>query len=286
MPPRSRRTTISPSMDVSRKFFIFSGTLSVQLSDTPSMTVETCIETCVSAGYIRAGLVAGSQCWCGNVIKPGNHVVSNGSCSTACTGNPTEICGGNGDMLEHSIGPPVAPQGVSWFGEWYGTFNGDFICLPDESTRRSLHHFQESSDLMTVELCISTCDAGGFSIAGVEYESECWCGNADMYGRQIIHPSTSVCNFPSPGNPAEICGGANALSEFAFPFRSVSIGPGQPFTFPYNATRVVSWCGNTTTPALSALSTSSSECNMSCTNYADFVCGGANRLSIASRVRF
>ena len=57
-----------------------------------------------------------------------------------------------------------------------------------------------------------------------------------MYGRQIIHPSTSVCNFPFPGNLAEICGGADALSELVFPFRSVSIGPGQPFTFPYNAT--------------------------------------------------
>jgi len=39
-----------------------SGTLFVQLSDTRSMTVETCIDTCVSAGYIRAGLIAGSQC--------------------------------------------------------------------------------------------------------------------------------------------------------------------------------------------------------------------------------
>jgi hypothetical protein len=36
--------------------------LSFQLDDSSNMTVENCVDTCSAAGYIRAGLVAATQC--------------------------------------------------------------------------------------------------------------------------------------------------------------------------------------------------------------------------------
>ncbi|EDR00467.1 uncharacterized protein LACBIDRAFT_313372 [Laccaria bicolor S238N-H82] len=312
-------------------------TLSFELGTSADMTVETCIDSCISAGYIRAGLVAGSQCWCGNVIKPGNIAVSNSSCSTSCPGNTSVVCGGVNDMLEYSIRPPVIAQEVGSFGQWESSFRGDFICLPDIPTLRSLHHLQERSDFMTVERCLNACDAGGFSLAGLEFGSECWCGNADMYGRPPIFPSSSACNFPCAGNPAQVCGGSNALNEYVFPTRSISVGPPAPFNFPYNGTwnyrgclsdeaylsggqRILPyqpsnpigpeemtpflcmdrcsadgwvfagfefsqecWCGNLTQTIINANSVPNSQCNMACTNYADFTCGGSNRLGFASK---
>jgi hypothetical protein len=62
------------------------------------------------------------------------------------------------------------------------------------------------------------------------------CGNADMYGRPPIFPSSSACNFPCAGNPAQVCGGSGALNEYIFPTRTISVGPPAPFNFPYNGT--------------------------------------------------
>lgn len=39
------------------------------------MTVETCIDTCVSARYIRPDSLL--NLWCGNVVKPGSDIISN-----------------------------------------------------------------------------------------------------------------------------------------------------------------------------------------------------------------
>ena len=51
------------------------------------------------------------------------------------------------------------------------------------------------SGAMTVELCQSSCKASGYQYAGLQYSSECWCGNA--YGRYGT-PSSSPSPSPSP----------------------------------------------------------------------------------------
>ncbi|EDQ99397.1 uncharacterized protein LACBIDRAFT_335035 [Laccaria bicolor S238N-H82] len=207
-------TKTSPWMVVSRMPYPPPTTLSFnQFSTFTSTTVENCINVCSAANYIRAGLVAGSQCWCGNVIKPGNSGVSEGLCSAACTGNATEVCG-----VAHVR-----------------------LCR-DIPSARTLHHLEERSDSMTVQRCLDACLAQDFALAGLEYGSECWCGNADMYGRHRITPASSACNFPCAGNPVQICGGANGLNIYDRSGKGLTVGPPSPFTSPYNNTWFFNAC--------------------------------------------
>ncbi|KAH7138161.1 WSC domain-containing protein [Dendryphion nanum] len=62
-------------------------------------SAATCTQACFDNGYILAGLEYSGECWCGNSIqndqaKPvaGDAVTS--GCSSVCTGDPSEICGG------------------------------------------------------------------------------------------------------------------------------------------------------------------------------------------------
>ena len=58
---------------------------------------------------------------------------------------------------------PVLPAGWSSVG-----------CVSDNSAR-ALTGFSVTNDQMTYDSCISTCAAQGYSIAGIEYGSECYC---------------------------------------------------------------------------------------------------------------
>ncbi|CCA76659.1 hypothetical protein PIIN_10649 [Serendipita indica DSM 11827] len=91
----------------------------------------------------------------------------------ACSGDVSEFCGGsNGLSVYHSTG---APQPID---EYNGsTFSG---CYKDSTRNRVLPHraAPEHNYDQTIEICIDACNALGYAFAGVEYASECWCGDA------------------------------------------------------------------------------------------------------------
>jgi hypothetical protein len=66
-------------------------TLPVPITSSNSMTPASCKASCV--GYTYYGVEYGQECWCGNTFAAGT-VVSY-SCSYACTGDSTQICGGS-----------------------------------------------------------------------------------------------------------------------------------------------------------------------------------------------
>ncbi|CAI6335351.1 unnamed protein product [Periconia digitata] len=59
-----------------------------------SMTTETCLTTCGKKGFPFAGTEFGRECYCGVVLGNGTLPTDAGQCSTPCTGNSTETCGG------------------------------------------------------------------------------------------------------------------------------------------------------------------------------------------------
>lgn len=80
-------------------------------------------------------------------------------------------------------------------------------CFKDDS-KRDLdgHNFYDRN--MTTDLCVSTCRSKGFSHAGTQYASYCFCGNTfGKFGK------SDGCNAKCTGNNAETCGGtwANAI---------------------------------------------------------------------------
>lgn len=63
---------------------------------------------------------------------------------------------------------------------------------------------------MTQESCSSFCAANNYDIAGVEYQSQCYCSSSSVLDITAATTSTN-CNTACTGNAAQNCGGGNAL---------------------------------------------------------------------------
>ncbi|KAB5591986.1 fungistatic metabolite [Ceratobasidium theobromae] len=115
--------------------------------------------------------------------------------------------------LQHRA-TPVLPQG--WAYKYCAR----------EADGRTLTGYSFTSNSMTVDLCVSTCVSHGFSIAGVEFGSECYCGNSfvgQSSGGGTVAPE-SECNMPCAGDSSQICGAGWRLSAYG----STTTTPGAP----------------------------------------------------------
>ncbi|KAG9677168.1 WSC-domain-containing protein, partial [Aureobasidium melanogenum] len=87
-------------------------------------------------------------------------------------------------------------------------------CGTDNVGSRTFTSASTSSNSMTVESCISFCSGKGYSYAGLEYASQCYCGNSLPSDRA---PQTGIlgnCFTPCAGDSTEYCGGGSALSIY------------------------------------------------------------------------
>ncbi|KAI0628684.1 WSC-domain-containing protein [Trametes polyzona] len=86
-------------------------------------------------------------------------------------------------------------------------------CVSDNAAR-ALTGYSFASDSMSVSSCLTTCAAKGFSMAGVEYGRECYCGNSlqNNVGKPIAPSSCAMsCSARTLGST---CGGNWALSLY------------------------------------------------------------------------
>jgi len=84
-------------------------------------------------------------------------------------------------------------------------------CALDNLGARILSGSNQSNDTMTVESCINYCGGAGYTYAGLEYSTQCYCGNT-------IDSSTYAnlykCQMPCGGNSTEFCGDAAKMSVY------------------------------------------------------------------------
>ncbi|KAK6394058.1 hypothetical protein LTR65_001904 [Meristemomyces frigidus] len=88
-------------------------------------------------------------------------------------------------------------------------------CANDSVSERTFSGASASSDDMTIETCINYCKGKGYSLAGLEYASQCYCDND--YSSSGSAPQPNIlgdCWQPCAGNADEICGGSAALSVY------------------------------------------------------------------------
>ncbi|KAL8809186.1 MAG: hypothetical protein Q9200_003633 [Gallowayella weberi] len=197
------------------------------------MTVALCTTACKDKNFIYAGLEYAQECWCGNTLSPPGAPAASG-CDKPCKGNTTEFCGGSNRLNVYhtsstssaasvSDAPPASvtatssttsssaasasssPTGIP--SGW--TYKG---CYVDNANGRILINTQPSSSTQTNEKCIAACQAAGYSVAGMEFGSECYCGNALINGPAVA--AASQCDKPCSGNAAQKCGGASRMSVF------------------------------------------------------------------------
>jgi hypothetical protein len=100
------------------------------------------------------------------------------------------------------IGEPIhlytdmTESGWAWIG-CTGDNQGGVRVLTGDDT---------NEDDLTVESCLKFCGDGGFSIAGVENGSECYCGDSLANGKPSALPM-GECFTPCVGKDSENCGG-------------------------------------------------------------------------------
>lgn len=82
-------------------------------------------------------------------------------------------------------------------------------CFKDPANPRDMSGFELNDSKMTAALCISECRSRGFSYAGTQYSSWCFCDNT--YGKS---GTAENCDMPCSGKASEICGGGWANSVY------------------------------------------------------------------------
>ncbi|KAH8903346.1 WSC-domain-containing protein [Coniochaeta sp. PMI_546] len=167
-----------------------------------TLTIEACAAACTSYGFF--GVEYGRECWCDDVIEPTAFVSPDPSvCNMACKGDVTEICGGSSTI---NIYGAASAAGTTPTESPY-TFTG---CFAEPAGARALPQLYASTK-MTIELCHLDCSLAGYSYAGLEYSTECWCGNSIP---DLAPLGPESCNAACAGDATETCGGSNALQLY------------------------------------------------------------------------
>jgi len=141
-----------------------------------------------------------AKCYCGKNFASSGPTVEL-ECSADCPGDATQKCGGNRRLTTYAIPgilTPLEPLPYKSLG-----------CYTESTTGRALAGGSTASDSMTVQKCAEYCI--GFSMFGLEYSRECFCGY--MLGAGSVKAPEAQCSNVCSGS-AEICGGPSRLSVY------------------------------------------------------------------------
>ncbi|KAJ3494780.1 hypothetical protein NLG97_g3855 [Lecanicillium saksenae] len=187
-PPFFNTTTASTPLNTSTTSYSSLPVSNSTTSTSPQSTPTPPFLNTTSAGPIptTSGLPSNSTTQGTVLTTPSASVATNSSSSSSTTSTPTPTS--------------LWPRGWDHFGCWVDGVAGRILDkqLPD-------------SEELTLELCALSCDAAGFTVAGAEYHSQCFCGNHIVNGGAKAK-SKAECDTPCSGNSTQSCGGGNRMS--------------------------------------------------------------------------
>ncbi|KAG6919683.1 hypothetical protein DXG01_002626 [Tephrocybe rancida] len=163
-----------------------------------------------------------------------------------CAGNPQEFCGGPNRLNVYNYtGTNLPPQLPGGGGGGGGTpvfpvtsvLPGNFTyagCYVDNAFGRIFPFQQPGNPQNTVPICVATCAAQNYTLAGTEFGNLCSQPNAVSHrdfeadhfsdnedldcGNNLVDGAVlgaeSTCNQPCGGNATQACGGGNRLSVY------------------------------------------------------------------------
>ncbi|KAF2402400.1 WSC-domain-containing protein [Trichodelitschia bisporula] len=196
-------------------------------TDASGNSNDKCISACAAAGWILAGTQYQSECWCGNAIPTRQDFERD--CNYPCSGNSSQICGGNGYFNDHArlsifadttryqnttsapLSIPATVNGYSYVG-----------CFAEQNGKAMNQKFTSNSTSMTLELCASYCSS--YNFFSVEYAQECYCGSSINSAVATLSPDLN-CGMTCKGNNSEYCGAGNYSQVYTRNGTSSS-GPG------------------------------------------------------------
>ena len=123
------------------------------------------------------------------------------SASTATTSTSANASAAVETKAATTSAAPSGPTVVQTVGNY--VFQG---CFSEGSSSRALTGAAFSNSSMTIEMCAADCKS--FSMFGVEYGQECYCGNSLQAGSVKV-ANQNDCSFLCPGSNTEYCGAGN-----------------------------------------------------------------------------
>ncbi|KAK1994348.1 WSC domain-containing protein [Colletotrichum falcatum] len=181
-------------------------TLTTRMSLPGDVKVSDCTTACAAHGFLYAGLEFGKECFCGSSIQNGGAPIPAKSCNMACTADKSQYCGGAAAINIYMSSKPVTGSPSTIPNGWIYQ-----NCYTDSPSHRTLSYKVPSFDKFSAAQCISRCDSLGYQYAGLEYGSECFCGNSIEGGST---PASSGCDMSCDGNRFDTCGGAGRISIY------------------------------------------------------------------------
>ncbi|TYJ52616.1 hypothetical protein B9479_006787 [Cryptococcus floricola] len=185
-------------------------------TSSSDMTQSMCASFCSDAGYTLAAIEYASECWCSDLLQNGASLTETSSaCTMSCSGDSDEICGGPSALTLivnttaiASLNDDLTAGMITLPTDWSVPSTS---CIPEASSGRALTGSSYTSSDMTLATCASYCTSEGYGIAGVEYSTECYCGNMLSNGVSL-NDSSSSCTMTCGGDGTTFCGGSGALS--------------------------------------------------------------------------
>ncbi|KAF8311359.1 WSC-domain-containing protein, partial [Clavulina sp. PMI_390] len=244
------------SDDTNNRFVLFSSLEQRDLANTPGY----CTNLCSQQGYKYAGVEFGTQCFCSNSVTMAaspstGQAVSSSHCSTPCAGNSFQTCGG-GNIIQifegatlgtESLNPVTVPHTstttllattttasstpVTTSGPWT-----NLGCYQDSDTR-VLAAYTTTDSTMTPALCQSTCSGMGYSYAGVEFSTQCFCDSSLASSASPI--DSSDCGMTCGGDSTQMCGGNYAIDVYSSGSSNTQTVSGNPTPATTTATTAV-----------------------------------------------
>ena len=217
-----------------------------QAPDSQTLTQQSCVALCASKGYTIAGMEYSVQCFCDNALYNGAALATNqADCSDACSGNSAEMCGGGNRLTLYSLGtptvyePPAAQQsGLPAGWAYQGCLQDNIASNEDPNEILSTFPYMAWNNATgnTPTACIEQCQQFGYNAAGLEYGTQCFCGDVEniqiasapaangspngvqYYTRSRVpqEVAASQCNSVCSGDPLHLCGSGNLLTWYAY----------------------------------------------------------------------
>ncbi|KAJ6565672.1 copper radical oxidase [Mycena sp. CBHHK59/15] len=209
------------------------------------VSLDTCTSACFDAGMPFSGAEFADQCFCGTAIVNGGAPEPISDCNMPCVGNISEFCGGPNRLTVYNYtGTDLPPPPVGGGGGAAGGATAIATDLPspwayvgcfvDGATGRVLTTEIVNTNL-TMEICVASCDALSFTIAGGEFSTQCFCGNELIEG--ATPAAASDCNMACGGNSTQACGAGNRLSLYSTTINITIL----PVPVPQNSSIPGSW---------------------------------------------
>lgn len=122
-----------------------------------------------------------------------------GSSSTQVSSVSTSVISTRSTSLSTSA-PTGTPNSFTSIGCW----------TDNDVTERTLVGGAYSDQALTLSTCSALCK--GFDYFGVEYSTECYCGN--NFSSTSALATDERCNMPCKGDPTQICGGPYGMNIY------------------------------------------------------------------------